>query len=267
MGPLRDLAAANAAAMRSSRSCAAGARRFPSPGSALHLGLEGRHQFARFAQVLLQARLSPKRAGPGRRTDPHPVLRYPLQADRPHRRQCRHVVRERFIHQRFVAGAKVVEGEVVHPHPATDPPIRVVLQTKPRHFAPAAHPLERGVEPQCKQDTRVDRHPTGIAAPRLDRLDQPAQVLSAPRSPTPIGRSDPGPTTTSGPRRAALPATDWAPEAAALLGDASRRSAPAPAAPALRSARAGLRTTPPQQPRHLDQLVWSCQSLASGLGS
>ena len=186
LGPLRDLAAANAAAMRSSRSCAAGARRFPSPGSALHLGLDGRHQFARFAQVLLQARLSPKRAGPGRRTDPHPVLRYPLQADRPHRRQCRHVVRERFIHQRFVAGAKVVEGEVVHRHPATDPPIRVVLQTKPRHFAPAAHPLKRGVEPQCKQDTRVDRHPTGIAAPRLDRLDQPAQVLSAPRSPTPI---------------------------------------------------------------------------------
>ena len=56
-----------------------------------------------------------------------------------------------------------------------EPPIRVVLQGAPHHFAPAARALQRGVQPQREQDARVDRRMSCVAAARLDRLVQLAQ--------------------------------------------------------------------------------------------
>ena len=52
-----------------------------------------------------------------------------------------------------------------------------MLARQPRHLASAAHAFERGVQPQREQDMRVDRRAPGVAATRLDRIGQPAEVL------------------------------------------------------------------------------------------
>lgn len=43
---------------------------------------------------------------------------------------------------------------------------------------PAAHALERGIQPQREQDVRVNRRTPRVAAAGLDRVEQPAQVLA-----------------------------------------------------------------------------------------
>lgn len=110
-------------------------------------------------------------------------------ADRTRSGQRGHVVGQQFIHQRLVAGTEVIERVVVHRHAATDPSIGIVLLAQPRHFTPAAHAIERCVQPQRKQDVRVDRRTPGTAAACLDRIEQAAHVLVydvAPHQPRPM---------------------------------------------------------------------------------
>jgi hypothetical protein len=107
----------------------------------------------------------------------HAVLRHARQADRSGCGQGGHVVGEQVVHQGFVAGAKVVERVVVHRDAPADPAVGIVLLAQPCQFAPAAHTLQRGVQPQREEDVRVDGGTPGVAAARFDVKDQLAQVL------------------------------------------------------------------------------------------
>jgi hypothetical protein len=139
--------------------------------------LDFAHQLPGLGQVLLQAGLPAERRRTGVGPHPHAVLRHALQADRCGRRQRRHVGRQHFVHQCLVARAEVVERVVVHRYPAAQPAVGVVLARQPCHLAPAAHAFEHRVQPQREQDARVDRSAPSVAASRLDRIGQPAQVL------------------------------------------------------------------------------------------
>ena len=143
----------------------------------LGLCLERLHQLAGFFEVFVQAGLAAKGSCTGICSHAHAVLRHAHQADRACCGQGGHVVAEQLVHQGFIARTKVVEGVVVDRYTPANPPVGIVLLAQPGQFASAAHALQRGVQPQCEQNVRVDRRTSGRAATRFDGLDQPAQIL------------------------------------------------------------------------------------------
>ncbi len=62
------------------------------------------------------------------------------------------------------------EGVVVHPDPAGEPAVGVVLGAQPIERPGTADSLERGVQPEGGQDRRVDRRSPGVALDRLDPI-------------------------------------------------------------------------------------------------
>gem|GEM_PF-1163411 len=73
---------------------------------------------------------------------------------------------------------KVVERVVVDRYTTAYPAVGIVLTAQARDFTPAAHPVERGVQPQREQNARVDCSTPRRSATRLDGIEQPAQVLT-----------------------------------------------------------------------------------------
>ena len=97
---------------------------------------------------------------------------------RPDRGQRGHVVAEQLIHEFAVGNTKVVERVVVDRYATAYPAVGIVLTAQARDFAPAAHAVERGVQPQCEQNARVDCSTPRRSATRLDGIEQPAQILT-----------------------------------------------------------------------------------------
>ena len=58
---------------------------------------------------------------------------------------------------------KVAQGVGVHMHPPADPAISVVGFAEPGEFPGTAHPVARGVEPEGKENPRVDGRAAGPA--------------------------------------------------------------------------------------------------------
>ena len=140
--------------------------------------LERSHQLARLTKVFLQTGLPTQRGRPGVGPHPHSVLRNTLQRDGARVRHRGHVFGEHLVHQLVVGAAKIVQRVVVHVNAAADPAVRVVRRRQPRDLTPAAHTVQRGVQPQREQDARVDRRTPGNRTTRLDGIKQRAQVLA-----------------------------------------------------------------------------------------
>ena len=115
-----------------------------------------------------------------------------------------------------------------HRHPAAaDPAIGVVLPRQARDLAPAAHTVQRGVQPQGEQDAWVDGPAPRRCTSRLDGVER-RTARSGPgarRSPTPVVRGDPRSAAIRGPTPATRLAHPWARTRAVRPGGASPRLA------------------------------------------
>ena len=84
---------------------------------------------SRYASSLVFA---PKRSRPGAGANPHAVLRHRLELDHPGGQQSGQVVGEQLVEKLAIQTAKVGHRMVIDLHPATDPPIGIVLPRHPR---------------------------------------------------------------------------------------------------------------------------------------
>lgn len=140
-----------------------------------------------------------------------------LQRDRPYGCQRGHVVAEHFVHHRVVAraAAKVVKRVLVDRHAGADPKVGVKLAAQPCDFALAAHTVQHCIQPQRKQDARVDRALIRSCTWRLDGIEQDALVLALDVGCSPARPDGPRAAATPGPRPAARSGYGWAPARAA----------------------------------------------------
>ena len=142
----------------------------------VELGPECRDLGGGLGQEALERRPPTVRGGARRGPHPHPVLGDDGHRDEPVGEERRHALGEERIEAVGLLHAERGEGVVVHPDPAGEPAIGVVLGAQPIERPGRADPLERRVQPERGQDRRIDRRPAGMASDCPDPLLQRTQI-------------------------------------------------------------------------------------------
>jgi len=155
--------ASSAARTLASRSRAARDPSARGGGIVVELVAQDRHLRRGILESPLQAAPAAVAAGPRRRAHPDPVVGDPLEGHLAAREERRHALGEEVVEQLGVRHPEVGEGVVVDADPAADPAVGVVLVAQAVEGPGAAHPLERGVQPERHEDRRVDRRTAAVA--------------------------------------------------------------------------------------------------------
>lgn len=94
---------------------------------------------------------------------------------------------EQLIEQVGCLDPEVGEGVLLHPDPAGEPPIRVMLVAQPIERPRRADPLERRVQPERDEDRQVDRRPAAVALDRPDPGEEGRQIEALDEGPHEAG--------------------------------------------------------------------------------
>ena len=110
-----------------------------------------------FLATVFQSLPATKRSAPRMGSNAHAILSHRLQGHDVLVEQRGDGIRQQFVQEFSVVGAKVAEQVVVHADFPTDPQVGQVAFAKPSQVTGAADPFDDGEHPQRHQDLRIDR--------------------------------------------------------------------------------------------------------------